>query len=124
MDIDKLFGKQKILIRKCREVTVQRKKGFLVEGEIERDLKDAERLKDEGFYIYGVRSNVGIPWTLEDSMVVHNHYGYIVLKEPVLFRQRYGLTDDICPKYFTLNNQYSSISKKYKIVNLMNGSLY
>lgn len=109
-----------IMIRRVREVTVQGKKGFLVEGNLEKDMKDAEKLKSKGFYVYGVRTNAGLPWALEDSMVVHNHYGYIVLREPVVFRERKNPIDEVCSKYYTLNNQYSKISDKKRTINLAN----
>ena len=109
-----------IMIRRVREVTVQGKNGFLVEGQLEKDMKDVERLKAKGFYVYGVRENAGLPWVLEDSMVVHNHYGYIVLKEPVVFRERKNPIDNLCSKYFVLNNQHSKISDKKHTINLLN----
>lgn len=99
------------IVRTHCEVTVQNKNGIYVDSTRKDSILDIIKLRELGYYAYGIRANTsGNLGTLEDGFVHIDQCGYMVFSEPINFprRKRKEYRD-----YYTLNNRYSSISHKY-----------
>lgn len=103
--------KKKHIIRFCSQIGLQNQLGYFIR---EDDLhpEDITQLKALGYKLYGMRQAENKPFTIENRLHFRGRIGIAVMKAPIIFRKRDGISENSAMNYFVMNNQHSWFESK------------